>query len=122
MKADTDLSGAFPVGVAITEKLYFGDSVEKETRIIAFNTINHISYGNSLSAYADEDLIRNCVAWLRGESDSSEFYIRGKTIGDSMLYFQNASQVDWTIVLTWPVPVALILSVALVVFIRRRHL
>ena len=122
MRADSDLSGAFPVGVAITEKLYFGDSDERETRIIAFNTVNHISYGSSLSAYADEDLLRNCMAWLKGETDSSEFYIRGKTIGDSMLYFQNASQVDWTIILTWPVPVALILIAALVVFIKRRHL
>ena len=122
MKADSDLSGAFPVGVAITEKLYFGEGDERETRIIAFNTVNHISYGSSLSAYADEDLLRNCMAWLKGETDSSEFYIRGKTIGDSMLYFQNASQVDWTIILTWPVPVALILIAALVVFIKRRHL
>ena len=122
MKADGDLSGAFPVAVAITEKVYLGESVEKETRIVAFNTINHISYGSSLSAYADEDMIRNCVAWLKGETDSSEFYIRGKTIGDSLLYFQTASQVDWTIVLTWPVPVALILIAALVIFIKRRHL
>ena len=74
-----------------------------------------------MAAYADGDLVRNCVAWLKGES-AQELYIRGKTLGDSVLYFRSASQADWTIALTWPVPVALILIAGLVIFIKRRHL
>lgn len=120
-KADTDPSGPFPVGVTITRPVNLENGEAGETRIIAFNTVNHIRYGDSLAAYADGDLVRNCVAWLKGES-AQELYIRGKTLGDSVLYFRSASQADWTIALTWPVPVALILIAGLVIFIKRRHL
>jgi len=121
MKSDDEAKGPFNVGLTIAKQIKENNQVVATLRIVAFNASAFATYGDSLAAYGNGDLLRNCVAWLKGASDS-ELYIRGKTISDSILYFRNTAQADWTVILTWPVPVALLLMAGIVVYVKRRHL
>lgn len=117
-KAEGEKSGPFTLGVLVDRQE--GENTESRVRMAIFNSANFMTMDESLSSYANGDMLLNAMNWMTGTSN--DFYIRGKTLASPILLLTSGAQLYTLIILLGPVLILAILAAGVVVYLRRRHL
>ena len=116
-KLEGEKEGPFTVGVLVERQE--GDAEDTRVRMAIFNSVNFMTMNESLSSYANGDMVLNAMNWMTGTSN--DFYIRGKTLASPILLLTSGAQLYTLIILLGPVLVLGVLAIGVVVYLRRRH-
>ena len=109
--------GPFTLAVAVTKNAT--EETDESQIIIASNAVmfQQISQINFIGNY---EMYLNSISWLNPVED--DFYIRGKSLKTSVLYFESESQKKFLTILVSVIIPLIIFAAALVVYLKRRHL
>lgn len=116
-KMEGEKEGPFTVGVLVERQE--GDAEDTRVRMAIFNSVNFMTMNESLSSYANGDMVLNAMNWMTGTSN--DFYIRGKTLASPILLLTSGAQLYTLIIILGPVLVLGVLAIGVVVYLRRRH-
>ncbi len=109
-------TGPFPLAVSIEKN---ATSKEDAVKIIVTMSENAF-YNMSQMTAGNDEFFLNSISWLNPIEE--DFYIRGKSLKTSVLYFQTSAQILTVIVIVCLViPLAAFIA-GIAVFLRRRHL
>ena len=117
VKDDDAQTGPFPLAVAVTKTA--GADTEEVKMIVTGDAAMFAQIANTQSR-GNYELFLNTIGWLSPIEDN--FYIRGKSLQASVLYFQSNAQVSTVVVIVCIVLPLLAFAAALVVYLKRRHL
>ncbi len=115
-KNDGAEEGPFALAVAVTK-----NATQDTEEAKLFITTNAVMFqaANQMGTQGNYELLINAVSWLSPYEDN--FYIRGKSLQTSRLYFKSESQIWFTIGFVILLPI-LAFAAAIVVYLKRRHL
>jgi ABC-type uncharacterized transport system involved in gliding motility auxiliary subunit len=116
-KNDDAQTGPFPLAVAVTKAA--GADTEEVKMVVTGNAAMFAQIANTQSR-GNYELFLNTIGWLSPIEDN--FYIRGKSLQSSVLYFQSNAQVTAVVVIVCIILPLLAFAAALVVYLKRRHL
>lgn len=108
--------GPFPLAVAIRKNATVD---EEEVQIVIVMSENAF-YNMSQMTAGNDEFFLNAISWLNPIED--DFYIRGKSVKASVLYFQTTAQILTVIVIVSVIIPLIAFIMGIAVFLRRRHL
>ncbi len=115
-KDDNAEEGPFAIAVAVTKNAT--EDTQEAKLIITSNSIM-FQAASQMGTQGNYEFLLNAVSWLSPYEDN--FYIRGKSLQTSSLYFKSSAQIWGTIVIVILIPILAFVA-AFVVYLRRRHL
>lgn len=116
-KDNSDMVGPFPLAVTVTKA---ASSDLDEVKIIILSSSTIFENTSQMPTIGNNELFLNMVSWLNPSED--DFYIRGKSLQTSVLYFQTEAQVNFVVALVCVIIPLLAFIAALIVYLKRRHL
>jgi len=116
-KDDDAVEGPFPIAVAVTKN---ATADTDEVQMIVSSSASMFLQMSQMPTIGNYELFLNAVSWLNPVED--DFYIRGKSLKTSLLYFKSNAQVNVVVVIVVIVIPLLAFIAALVVYLKRRHL
>jgi ABC-2 type transport system permease protein len=116
-KDDNAEMGPFALVAAVTKSAT--QDTEEAKMIVSTNAIM-FQAASQMGTQGNYELLINAVSWLSPFED--DFYIRGKSLQTSSLYFQTYTQVIILIVLVTVVIPLLAFAAAIFVYVKRKHL
>ena len=117
VKNDGAETGPFPIMVAMTKN---ATQDTEEAQIIIASSSAMFLQMSQMPTIGNYELFLNSVSWLNPAED--DFYIRGKSLKTSVLYFESNAQINAVrIIVVIAVPLLAFVA-ALVVYLKRRHL
>ncbi|MCK5128839.1 MAG: GldG family protein [Clostridiales bacterium] len=117
IKNDDAIMGPFSVAAAITREAT--NDTEKAQLIIVASKEAFNDMGN-MPTTGNYEFFLNAVSWLNPNEE--EFYIRGKSLKTSVLYFKSSAQILTIVILVTVVIPLLAFAIGIFMFLRRRHL
>ncbi len=116
-KDDDAKTGPFPLAVAVTK----GANAETdEVQMVIASSSAAFEQVTQKPTIGNYELFLNMITWLNPTED--DFYIRGKSLQASVLYFESQAQVLFVIIFVTVIIPLLAFAAALVVYLKRRHL
>jgi ABC-2 type transport system permease protein len=116
IKDENAEEGPFTIAVAVTKN---ATSDTEEAKLVITTNAIMFQAANQMVTQGNYEMLVNAVSWLSPYED--DFYIRGKSLQTSSLYFNSTSQIRWTIGIIVIIPL-LAFGAALFVYLKRRHL
>ncbi len=116
-KNDNAVEGPFTLALAITKD---ADKDADESKIIVSGSAAAFLQLSQMPTIGNEEFFLNAISWMNPAEE--DFYIRGKSLQTSVLYFKSLGQIWLVIILVCVVIPLAAFATGLVIFLRRRHL